>query len=75
MDRLGFPYQVGNQCESCPNSCEAATNRKYRKKKRYIGKRSIPEETVGTVNETSPDNSHFLTKQVYVLAKYGMESD
>jgi hypothetical protein len=43
MDRLGYPYKTGTQCESCPNSCENATNRKDKKKRSYKLKRSIPE--------------------------------
>lgn len=27
MERLGYPYKVGQQCEACSNSCEEATNR------------------------------------------------
>ena len=44
MDRIGYPYKTGKQCESCPNSCENATNRKSKKKITYKAKRSIPEE-------------------------------
>ena len=27
MDRLGYPYKAGKQCDSCPNSCEEATGK------------------------------------------------
>ena len=43
MERLGYPYKTGKQCESCPNSCEDATNRNGVKKRSYKTKRSIEE--------------------------------
>ena len=45
MDRLGFPYKTGRQCDSCPNSCESATNRENRNKLRYKTKRSVQRNT------------------------------
>ena len=45
MDRLGFPYKTGKQCDSCPNSCEPATNREYKKKLKYKTKRSVTNNT------------------------------
>ena len=54
MDRLGFPYQTGRQCDSCPDSCELATNREYKKKSMFKSKRSIPEhEMAKQQHETS----------------------
>ena len=48
MDRLGFPYKTGRQCESCPDSCEPVTNREYKKKLRNKSKRSVPEHEEST---------------------------
>ena len=48
MDRLGFPYKTGRQCESCPDSCEPATNREYKKKLRNKSKRFVPEHKQST---------------------------
>ena len=39
IDRLGFPYQTVRQCDSCPDSCELATKREYKKKLMYKSKR------------------------------------
>ena len=41
MDRLGYPYQAGNECESCPNECEDATMKSYKKKNINKRRRSI----------------------------------
>ena len=56
MDRLGFPYQTGRQCDSCPDSCELATNREYKKKLMYKSKRSIPENEDAKQRDESPNS-------------------
>ena len=55
MDRLGFPYKTGKQCDSCPNSCEPATNREYKKKLRYKTKRSVTNSSGMEENDEKQD--------------------
>ena len=82
MDRLGFPYKTGRQCESCPDSCESATNREYKKKSRNKSKRSVPEVKELTHNHQLQDET-FNNNQVgidsikttsYKLLSYKIES-
>ena len=40
-ERLGTPYESGNQCDSCPNSCEYFRAKKYGVQKSSRGKRSF----------------------------------
>ena len=56
MDRLGFPYQTGRQCDSCPDSCELATNREYKKKLMYKSKRSISENENAKQSDEPPNS-------------------
>ena len=41
LERLGTPYESGNQCDSCPDSCEYFRAKKYGGQKRSRGKRSF----------------------------------
>ena len=41
LERLGTPYETGNQCDSCPDSCEYFRAKKYGGQKRSRGKRSV----------------------------------
>ena len=63
MDRLGYPYKTGTQCESCPNSCEDATNRKGKKKRSHKTKRAIPENDKQSHRKT-PKNSPIRSNRV-----------
>ena len=41
LERLGTPYDSGNQCDSCPDSCEYFRAKKYGVQKSSRGKRSF----------------------------------
>ena len=67
MDRLGFPYQTGRQCDSCPDSCELATNREYKKKLMYKSKRSISEHEITKQQHESPSSKQVGRHEIRLM--------